>query len=231
MTQVYLLRHGQVDAAPGLYGKTDVSVTPETNIKIMSELLKHQHHFTDVISSPLIRCSTLAKQFSSKVQISLHIIDDFQEMDFGAFDGRTFDEISLSDEHSGINKVWHCLERFWQAPAINHLPKAELLSCFNQRIANAWTQLLKQYQGKTILLVTHGGVIRTILANILGLDHGNPKLYSQLSIDYASVTHIEHYDETNISRIKNISMPLAILAFSSKKDSTVLLGAITDPNE
>jgi len=226
MTQVYLLRHGQVDADAGLYGKTDVAVTLETNIKIMAELLKHQHHFTDVVSSPLRRCSTLAKQFSSKAQLRLTIIDDFQEMDFGALDGRTFDEISLSDEHNGINKIWHSLERFWQAPAVNHLPEAELLNHFNQRIGHAWSQLLKKYQGKTVLLVTHGGVIRTILANILELDHGNPKLYSQLSIDYASVTHIDHYDESNISRIKNISMPLAVLACSSYKDST-----ITDPNK
>ena len=41
---------------------------------------------------------------------------------------------------------------------------------FQQRILDAWFLLVSQNQGKKILLLSHSGVMRTILTNVLGLD-------------------------------------------------------------
>ncbi|MCZ4309748.1 alpha-ribazole phosphatase family protein [Vibrio atlanticus] len=196
---IYLLRHGRVEGEAALNGSSDVLVNPDTQDQISGALVKQDIAFDCVVTSPLRRCSDLASRYAQRMSVPLSVVPNFQEMNFGDVDGVPFDE--LEDK-------WGMLETFWQDPANHQLTGAESLQSFHNRVTQAWSQLLN-HPSDNLLLVTHGGVIRILLAHCLGIDWKNPSLYSKLSIENASITHIQvtQFAQSFIS-VKSIGLPV-----------------------
>lgn len=179
-TRIDLIRHGQVDGAPALYGRTDVALSRE-GWQQMALQTGRLHNLDNIISSPLRRCKDFAKAFASDHKLKLHIEPDIQECDFGEWDGIKFDDQS---------QQWPLMTSFWQDPDHNTPPQGESLETFHNRVVSSWRYLSKQYQGQNNLLICHGGVIRQILAHILPSDWRSGEWYSQLQIGHASLTRI-----------------------------------------
>ena len=196
---IYLLRHGKVEGEAALNGLSDVLVNPDLQDRICGALIKQDIAFDCVVTSPLRRCSDLANKYAQRMSVPLSVAPDFQEMNFGDVDGVPFDE--LEDK-------WGMLETFWQDPANHQLTGAESLQSFHDRVTQAWSQLLND-PSDNLLLVTHGGVIRMLLAHCLDIDWKNPSLYSKLSIENASITHIQvtQFAQSFIS-VKAIGLPV-----------------------
>lgn len=196
---IYLLRHGKVEGEAALNGLSDVLVNPDLQNRICEALAKQDIAFDCVVTSPLRRCSDLANRYAQRMFVPLSVTPDFQEMNFGDVDGVPFDE--LEDK-------WGMLETFWQDPANHQLTGAESLQSFHDRVTQAWSQLLND-PSDNILLVTHGGVIRILLAHCIDIDWKNPSLYSKLSIENASITHIQvtQFAQSFIS-VKSIGLPV-----------------------
>ena len=196
---IYLLRHGKVEGKAALNGLSDVLVNPELQEQICEALAKQDITFDCVVTSPLRRCSDLANLYAERMSVPLSVAPGFQEMNFGEVDGVPFDE--LEDK-------WAMLETFWKDPANHQLTGAESLQGFHDRVTQAWSQLLND-PSDNILLVTHGGVIRILLAHCLDIDWKNPSLYSKLSIENASITHIQitQFAQSFIS-VKSIGLPV-----------------------
>ncbi|MEG3221896.1 histidine phosphatase family protein [Vibrio gigantis] len=196
---IYLLRHGKVEGKAALNGVSDVLVKPNDQQQICEALVQSEFSFDRVVTSPLRRCSDLASLYSQRMSVPLSVTSEFQEMNFGEVDGVVFDE--LKDK-------WAMLETFWQDPASHQLTGAESLKGFHDRVTQAWSQLLNE-PSDNLLLVTHGGVIRILLAHCLDIDWKNPSLYSKLSIENASITHIQitQFAQSFIS-VKAIGLPV-----------------------
>ncbi|TMX41330.1 alpha-ribazole phosphatase [Vibrio rotiferianus] len=196
---IYLLRHGKVNAAPGLHGQTDLKVDEEAQRKIALAWRQNGKEVGGIISSPLLRCHDAAQMIAEQDLLPLSVEPLLQELDFGDFDGVPFDMLS---EH------WHKLEAFWKAPAQHTLPKSESLDVFANRVTCAWSQIINDINDN-LLIVTHGGVIRMILAHVLGVDWRNPRWYSTLAIGNASVTHITiTIDDQIYASVRSIGVPL-----------------------
>lgn len=207
MANIYLLRHGKVDGPAALYGHTNVTVTPQENQLIVEKLGQYLQdkniQIEQVISSPLIRCLLLSEQIAADQNIGQIKQDTaLKEMNFGRFDGTPFDDVHQDKD------IWSQLEKFWQNPVQHSLPEAELLTGFSYRVVQAWQNILSQVNNDQgdILVVSHGGVIRMILAHLLNIDFRNPNWYTQLAIGYASLTHIKLTESG--ARVKHIGKPL-----------------------
>lgn len=197
---IYLIRHGKTLGPAALNGRTDAEVAPQTQQDICQKLLK-QYQFHQVVSSPLSRCWELAKRLhQTNPSLSLHSVAAFQELDFGRYDGVPYDELGDS---------WRDLEAFWQAPNHVTLPGAEPLALGFARVQLAWQQLVAECQTDTAV-IAHGGTIRFILADVLGVNWANPKWYSTLDIANQSVTHIEinRYQGETFFKVKTIGARL-----------------------
>ena len=196
---IYLLRHGKVEGKAALNGVSDVLVNPELQQQICDALVDQDIAVDAVTTSPLKRCSDLAHLYAERMSVPLSVAPEFQEMNFGEVDGIAFDE--LEDK-------WAMLDTFWQDPSNHKLNGAESLRSFHERVTQAWSQLLNN-PSDNLLLVTHGGVIRMLLAHCLDFDWKNPSLYSKLSIDNASITHIQvtQFAQSCIS-VKAIGLPV-----------------------
>ncbi|OED71487.1 alpha-ribazole phosphatase [Vibrio splendidus ZS-139] len=196
---IYLLRHGKVEGKAALNGFSDVLVKPEMQQRICESLAEQNLSLDCVITSPLRRCSDLANLYAKRKSLPLSVDLGFQEMNFGEVDGVAFDE---------LDDKWSMLETFWQDPANHQLSGAESLQNFHDRVTQGWSQLLTR-DSDNLLLVTHGGVIRMILAHCLDIDWKNPSLYSKLSIENASITHIQitQFAQSFVS-VKAVGLPV-----------------------
>lgn len=163
-TRVNLLRHGEHALKQAICGVKD----PELSEKGWGQLTKQIDRLVgrgkqwDIcVSSPRIRCATFAHHVSQQLNIELVIDDALSEIDFGAWEGLT--GVQIEANYPGQWQQW------LDNPDDPAPHGGEASGLFQQRILQSWSQLISQYQGKRILLLSHSGVMRAILANVLGL--------------------------------------------------------------
>lgn len=197
---IHLLRHGKTEGPAALNGVTDVLVNATRQDDIAARLQASNYLFDHIISSPLKRCLDLASRVVTDI-VQLNIMPELQEMNFGEFDGRSFD--SLTPEE------WGRLDAFWQSPTDHELYQGEPLGIFHQRVVTAWETRIANL-AKDSLIITHGGVIRMIVAHVLHLDWKNRHLYVTLDIANQSITTIEvsYVEQQPYFSVKAIGVPL-----------------------
>lgn len=146
-----------------------------------------------IITSPLLRCSEFATALVKNSTTPVFIKDLWRELDYGDWEG-------LSSQ-----KIWQdspeIMEKMWQAPLEFCAPNGEPVKEFSQRILHAWHSLLAEHQGKRILLVCHGGVIRVLLQHLLLM---SPAGMNRFAIPYAAMSRfrVDHSQDKN-SQDKN----------------------------
>jgi len=144
---IYLTRHGQTDwnVEHKVQGKADIDL----NSKGIEQAEVTREHLTQE-EIDLIICSTLKRAIQTAEVISegrnIPIIYDagISERDFGEHEGKRFDEF----DYSG----------YWSYKSNFSYERAENIRKFFTRIYTFLDKMKKQYAGKNILLVTHGGV-------------------------------------------------------------------------
>lgn len=159
-TRVDLLRHGEVEGGERYRGSTD-DLLSARGWEQMRAAVGDACAWTGIISSPLKRCAEFAVELAQRHALPLEFDARLQEIHFGAWEGKTAAELLVShSEH---------LTRFWNDPVNNPPPEAENLLNFETRVLAAWHQHSAPISGQRVLIITHGGVIRTIAGYIQGL--------------------------------------------------------------
>jgi alpha-ribazole phosphatase len=183
-TDIYLIRHGQPQLQEALLGVTDSPLSDDgwQQLEAVSQILPDINR---VVSSPLLRCRAFAEVLSHQRQLPLSVESQLQECDFGEWDGITYQQLYKEFPTE--------IGRFWQEPNEFMPPGGEALAFFCYRVESAITKLEQQFTGESIAIVTHGGVIRTLVAWCLGLDYTSGLQFQRFSVDYASITHLSIY--------------------------------------
>ena len=148
--QVRLIRHGTTagNAARRYVGRSDEPLCPEG--RLAAERHEKDLSLDRVFVSPLLRTKeTAAILFPNAEQIA---VDGLQEMDFGAFEGRTGDEMA----HDPAYRAW--VDDLCRGAC----PGGESQAEFHRRIADAFTDVLRRTAADTTFVI-HGGVIMSIL--------------------------------------------------------------------
>jgi alpha-ribazole phosphatase len=164
-TRVSLLRHGEHALGQAVCGVTDPELSEKGWGQLTNQidsLLRLDKQWDICVSSPRIRCAAFGSHVSKQLNIELVINDSLCEIDFGEWEGLTGVQIEAS--YPGQWQQW------LDNPDDPAPHGGESYGLFQQRILDGWSQLVSQYQGKRILLLSHSGVMRAILANVLGLD-------------------------------------------------------------
>ena len=181
-----LLRHGETKAQGIYQGVTDVPLSV-TGQKQMAGALVHSVGWQKVLHSPLQRCAHAAIQFAAQCELPCIEADWLREYNFGEWDGRTLSEV-YSEQSERV-------EAFWNDPANNTPPAGESIATLQKRVFSGRDALLNT-DDDHLLLVTHGGVIRTLIADCLKLD---PARWSHIRLDHAHFTRLRFYcDQTQV---------------------------------
>ncbi len=155
-----MLRHGATDAGPGFRGSSDDALS-EQGRQQMQQALAGKSGWDLVISSPLQRCESFAREFAEANGLPLRIEADLRELHFGAWEGRNSAEVLLEDPVA--------LGQFWNDPYRFTPPEAEPVKDFATRVLGAIERLQGELDGQRVLLITHGGVMRLLLARARNL--------------------------------------------------------------
>jgi alpha-ribazole phosphatase len=159
-----LLRHGETELGGGLRGSLDDALT-DTGWAQLRAAMAGGGRWDRLISSPLQRCARFAEELATQHGLPLSLEPDLQELHFGAWEGRSTAELMQTSAEE--------LGRFWSDPYGFTPPEGEPLLAFEARVLGALQRLQARYAGERLLLVTHGGVIRLLLARARGLPRGD----------------------------------------------------------
>lgn len=164
---LHLIRHPKPIVEPGIcYGRLDISAE---NVAAVAERLQTElPPGLPVWSSPLRRCRQLAECLHAQPVFDERLV----EMDFGAWEGRPWAEISRAELDA------------WAADVAAYAPPGGESPRALQRRALDFVASLSVPEA---VIVTHAGVIRTLLAAELGLP---PARWTELVFDYASCTRL-----------------------------------------
>ena len=133
----------------------------------MADHFNRQHgHIEALYSSPLIRARRTAEAIGALTGHTPILLDDLREMYFGELDGRPFEELReayahllAADENSEVEDfVW---------------PSGESRSGFTARVLRVISAIARRYPGRAVGVVTHGGVIATLLTILHGESAAN----------------------------------------------------------
>lgn len=170
--KIYLIRHTSVNSDSKMcYGWTDVDVSD--NFKNEADRIRDMLEGEDCVfySSDLKRCVKLAGYLSEKVMLD----KDLREMNFGDWEGQSWTEIEktfIRDEPSDfVNK---------------NAPNGESYVDQQSRVLRSWNKIIEKKEEK-VAIVAHGGSIRIILCEVLGMPLKNA---FRIKIDYGSITEI-----------------------------------------
>ncbi len=153
--RLWLLRHAPVNASY-IYGQQNLEADLDQP-DIFRWLEKQLPKDLNVISSDLKRCIETAKKLGRHSSILSSAI---REQHFGSWQGLTYDE--ARDQNPNL------YDAFWEAPAEAAPPEGESFQELCDRVRGFLDALLEAEENQDdILLVTHAGVIRAILAQYL----------------------------------------------------------------
>ena len=155
-----LLRHGETEQGGGLRGSLDDALTA-TGWAQLRAAVADGSRWDRLVSSPLQRCARFAAELAEQRGLPLSLEADLQELHFGAWEGRSAAELMHTDADA--------LGRFWADPYAFTPPDGEPLLTFEARVLGAVRRLQARHAGERLLLITHGGVMRLLLAAARGL--------------------------------------------------------------
>lgn len=179
-TAVTLLRHGKTQGTAGFCGSTNIALSEEGWKQLRSAVDTADCRWTRIVTSPLSRCADFARVLSEEMRLPLCVEERLQEMHFGDWEGQSATD--LMETHAEE------LTKFWENPLLHTPPAAEALRDFQTRVIDAWREMIDRYRGENLLVITHGGVIRTILCHVQ--QHPIERLL-ELVVEHASLHRIQ----------------------------------------
>ena len=160
---VDLLRHGELQT-PGLFCARKDEPLSRKGMRQLNRATQSGSWDT-IISSPSLRCLAFAQTLAQSTATQLIIKADFQEMNFGQWLGLPYQAI--------WDKEPEQLKQLWQSPESFVAPEGESMQHFIERVQSGWQDILGMRSKRSILIVTHAGVIRSILADTLGIPYNS----------------------------------------------------------
>lgn len=155
-----LLRHGETELGGGLRGSLDDALTANGWAQMRAAVVG-QGPWDRLVSSPLQRCALFAQELAARLDLPVSLEPALQELHFGAWEGQSAAALMETDAEG--------LGLFWADPYGFTPPQGEPVMQFSERVLGAIAQLHQAYAGQRVLLISHGGVMRLLLAKARGL--------------------------------------------------------------
>jgi len=160
MMQLDLLRHGETELGGGLRGSLDDALTAKGWEQMRAAVLA-KGPWDRLVSSPLQRCARFAEELGARLGLPVQLDKDLQELHFGTWEGQSAAALMETDAEA--------LGLFWADPYGFTPPGGEPVTQFSARVLAAVERLHQTYAGERVLLISHGGVMRLLLAQARGL--------------------------------------------------------------
>jgi broad specificity phosphatase PhoE/ribonuclease HI len=193
VTTTHLLRHGETPHTAEKRFSGWGGDDPALNSHGVEQAHRSGRHLTAtggadlIVSSPMTRTRETADIVAEHLGVEVVIDDGVRECNFGEWDGHTFAEVQSSDRDH--------LDR-WLASTAVAPPGGESFDEVEVRVREARDRLLEQYEGSSLVVVTHVTPLKTLLR--LALD-APAHAYFRIEIKPASLSTIAWFGDGNVS--------------------------------
>jgi broad specificity phosphatase PhoE len=187
-TRFWLIRHALVEenARAIVYGTMDVELCPHTleaQVPMYVALARRLPRPATWLSSPLSRAqrtgaAIFAAGYPDQV---LTIVPGLIELGFGEWQGQPHADVAAR-----LTKPPHA---FWPLAGAERPPGGESMADGIQRVGATMEALAREYRGRDVVALSHGGAIRAALAHAVGLTADNALHFS---IENISLTRLDH---------------------------------------
>lgn len=167
-TLVTVLRHGEVSGrAHVMRGDQDDPLSERGHAQMravlahLEALAPHGWALDAISTSPRGRCRVFAQDWARARNVPLQVADGFRELAFGAWEGLTAMEAAHQDPEG--------YRLFRDSDGQVAPPGGESVPALRARVRASWEAWLGHSQGGHKLLVTHAGVMRALLTELVGL--------------------------------------------------------------
>lgn len=185
MLNLHLIRHGEADVnvrrvVGGMRGDTGLTARGVVQVERLRDRLAATGEISaDVlVTSTLPRARRTAEILAPALGLPLVLEDDLQELNPGEADGMLVDEALAQ----------FGMPDFERDPTRPLCPGGESWTRFMGRVAAVLERLSHAYEGRTVVAVTHGGVVDGAFAHFLRM---SPTAFppAQFATRHASLTH------------------------------------------
>jgi len=165
-TRLILWRHGVTDwNEQGIFqGRADIPLNERglAQAAAVAPLLAAMR--PDVLYvSPLSRARQTAQAFVDLTGAAMHIDDRLTEIDVGSWVGISLAKVAALDPAAGADMA--------AGRDYRRSPTGETMTEVGRRVGECLRELADNHDGETVLVVSHGGAIRTGIANLLELPY------------------------------------------------------------
>jgi alpha-ribazole phosphatase/probable phosphoglycerate mutase len=193
--RVVCIRHGEPDpAAKGrCYGRLDLGLSEAGRAQIQSKVEAVRNLKADALySSPRRRARESSEIIRALTGLEPIFKAELQEIDFGSFEGLTYQE---------IERLYPEAYRLWmERPTEITFPQGESFAGMKARVLQFKRFLSTAHFGKTVIAVSHGGVNRILVADALAIP--DPMIF-RIDQNYAAINVIDYLPESPIVRLIN----------------------------
>lgn len=187
-TTLYLVRHGETEwnALGKFQGSADIVLSSQgiNQAKYVSDRLKGKFDF--IYSSPLKRAYKTANMIAEESDLEVKILDDLREINFGEWEGLTVKEIKK--QYPKQFKIWE--EDVNEGPICGGDVSIKNASI---RAKNVILNVIKKHEGKRIVIVAHGGIIK---AGLIGIFGWNMTMYHKIVLGNTAISKLCFDDST-----------------------------------
>lgn len=192
--RVVLMRHAAPAQEGCFLGQLDVQLGEKGRRQLREVAQKlSPYRIKAIYSSDLLRARFTAEAAARAGGIHVETRPGFREMHFGVWQGLSWKQIEK--RFPRLARRW--LEEFPHGS----IPGAEPFSEFKKRVRQELRKIIAKRPGGCVLVVTHAGVIRSILAQALGVRERN---LFRMALDYCGLSVIDYLQDEELVRCVNV---------------------------
>jgi len=194
VTRLILVRHGEPDEQVHgrCYGQLDPGLSPRGREQMRRTWHLLENQLVAAIYSSPSRRAVESTNLRAGDTSAIAIDDRLREINFGAFEGLTYREIS--------SRYPQTYDEWMTRPTSVSFPGGESFAAMSGRVRSAFEHIRLLHSGKTVAIVSHGGVNRVVLAAALDLD---ARHIFRLDQAYACVNVIDYFGDEPWVRVIN----------------------------
>ncbi|MDR7856182.1 histidine phosphatase family protein [Tissierella sp.] len=195
MTKIYLIRHGQSEwnKLNKIQGQRDTLLTElgKNQALLLGDRLANEN-IDMIYTSDLTRAYDTAKAISNRINKPLFVSDSIREINFNLWEGLTNEEVQekYKDEYS----IW------LREPHKLNIQGVETLNSLQERAMKYINKIIKENNNKSIAIVSHGAILKTIILGLLDIEISH---YKNISLSNVSLSIIECRDFNNVLKLLN----------------------------
>ncbi len=186
-TKLYLIRHGttEYNRLHRLCGWTNppLNKAGRRQAQGAAKALKSVE-IDQIYHSGLRRAAETAEIIRGSRSLTPMALDSLREISFGMMEGRTMKEMEE------VHPEWY--QRLREDSIYFQFPEGESLYEMHVRVTGALEELIKKYADKTLVIISHAGVIRSIVAHFIT---GDINKHWSFKIDYCNTTLLEFHGD------------------------------------